>query len=190
MGIEVHEGIELWKAPSFDQWSRMREGHYYGMCGSNYHNPGSNLLVAQYTYLPMGGTYDAIAISVQAAGLAGAKVRLGIYDCDDELYPSDLIQDYGEVDVTATGVKTLSISQHLAAGAYFLTLITNDTSCKLWQLNIPTMTTPLGLGQNISYPRNTWEASMAYGALPSTFPTGASSEKEMWGLALRLQTLD
>ncbi|MBN1856937.1 MAG: hypothetical protein JW846_08290 [Dehalococcoidia bacterium] len=190
MSIEAHDGLELWKPTVFNPWGRMVEGHYYGMTGSNAYNCGANYLIGQYLYLPVGGTYDRLGISVQTAGNAGAKARLGIYDCGDALYPGGLILDAGEVEVTTTGVKEISINQHLPGGIYFLALTTNDTAVKFWMLSIPMAVSPLGLGTTINYSRCGWKVSRTYGVLPSVFSAGAAAMNEQWSLALRLQTLD
>jgi len=65
-----------------------------------------------------GGRIDRIGIQVQTAGTAGAgtgKARLGIYRAvsDLELAPGALVLDAGQVDVTTTGQKIITIDQAL-----------------------------------------------------------------------------
>ena len=63
---------------------------------------------------------DALATMCQA-GVASALVRLGIYDCDDDLQPTSLVLDAGTVDFSTTGFKSITgLSQTLDRGVYLL----------------------------------------------------------------------
>jgi len=119
-------------------------------------------------------TLDRIAINVTTAA-AGATARLGIYADDGTTYPGSLVLDAGTVDVSTTGMKTITISQELTPGLYWLCV---------WSGGGPTIRGVAGGG---AYPilsldstlaaavYNRYEATLTYGSYPSTFPAGASA---------------
>ena len=128
MGIDVHDGIELWRPSLFDPRQILIPGTYYGMNGTAADPPGADVLIAQYFPVYRSATFDRIGCDVQTAGAAGAKARLGIYrDVDLDGYPDVLILDAGEVDCTTDGDKTITIDQHLEAGLYFVAVIHSDS---------------------------------------------------------------
>lgn len=69
-------------------------------------------------HIPKALTVDRIACWVRTLG-AASTVRLGIYT-DVTGRPGTLLVDGGTIDSTATGAKTVTIAQALAAGAYWL----------------------------------------------------------------------
>lgn len=72
---------------------------------------------------PGGDQFDRIAVNVGTAVVGGTTptLRLGIY-ADDGTGggPGTLVLDAGNVVITATGIQTITISQTLAAGRYWL----------------------------------------------------------------------
>lgn len=65
-------------------------------------------------------------ISIEVTTLAsGASARLGIYSDNDSLYPGSLVKDCGTVSVASTGIKTISVTQALTKGIYWLVLVSN-----------------------------------------------------------------
>lgn len=54
-----------------------------------------------------------------------STLRMGIYNADTDWVPGSLVLDAGTVDVSSTGVKTISISQILTPGRYLLVLNSN-----------------------------------------------------------------
>ena len=156
MGIEIHDGIELWTVRLFHPQAILRPGMYYGMWGTNAYSTGANVLVGQYWPLFRGATFDRIAVSVQTAD-AGKSMRLGIY-ADDDLdgYPDRLVLDAGVVDLGSTGVKAITIDQHLSAGLYYLAMLGDSGSALLWMEDVPKYWSPLGLGSEPGLPPFAW----------------------------------
>ena len=190
MGIESHDGIDLWKPRLFNPEVVMRPGSYYGMWGTNAFSTGADYLVGQYWPLFRGATFDRIGISVQTAE-ADKSMRLGIYaDADLDGYPDQLVLDAGVVSLGATGVKTVTIDQHLPAGLYFLALLGNSASALLWMEDVPKYYSPLGTGSAPGLPTFAWKVQQDYGALPDPFPSGATGVNDNWGVCLRLKTVD
>jgi len=190
MGIEIHDGLDLWKTRLFDPNVVLRAGGYYGSWGSNAYGIGANYLVAQYWPLHRGATFDRIGIGVQTAE-AGAGIRLGIY-ADDDLdgYPDRLVLDAGVADLGSTGLKTVTIEQHLSAGLYFLALLGNSGSALLWMEDVPKYWSPLGTGAEPGLPTFAWRAACTYGPLPDPFPAGAAGMNDIWGVCLRAKSAD
>ena len=191
MGIEIHDGIELWKLRIFDPWQVMVPGHYYGLCqGTNTSVLDVDKLYGQYFALPRGATFDRIGIDVHT-GAADKHVRLGIYKDDDlDGYPESLVLDAGVVDVATSGEKTIIIDQHLEPGLYFLAFISDGTPT-LWLTSTPGYPSPLGLGSTIAYPVFVYyKSAVGYGALPDPFTAGGSGTNDAWAIAMRLKTLD
>jgi hypothetical protein len=69
---------------------------------------------------PTAITLDQIACEVTTAGTAGATIRLGIWEANTNWMPTTLTLDASTVAADTTGVKSVSISQALAAGRYLL----------------------------------------------------------------------
>lgn len=122
-------------------------------------------------WLPAKCTLDRIGINVPGAGAAGAKARVGLYDDDGNCYPNDLLEDGGEVDCTGTGDLLATISQEVEAGLYWVVINTNDSTIDLDCINTVMADSLLG-GSDPQY--HGWIKAAAYGALPSTFPSGAT----------------
>jgi len=191
MGIEIHDGIELWKARIFDPFQVMVPGSFYGLCqGTNTAVLTADQLYGQYFPLPRGATFDRIGIDVQT-GAAGKHIRLGIYKDDDlDGYPKSLVLDAGVVNVDTSGEKHITINQHLEAGLYFLAFI-SDGAPTLWLTQTPAYPSPLGLGGTIAYPVFVYyKTGVAYGALPDPFTAGGSGTNDAWSIAMRLNSLD
>lgn len=89
----------------------------------------SNRLYYIPIQVPRTTTFDRIAISHAAttAG-AGSVVRLGIYNNSNDR-PGSLLLDAGTVDLTtAAGLKTITISQQLTPGIWWLAAVAQVTS--------------------------------------------------------------
>lgn len=191
MGIEIHDGIELWKPRIFDPFQIMVPDRYYGLGqGTNTASLTADRLYGQYFPLPRGATFDRIGIDVHT-GAADKHVRLGIYKDDDlDGYPESLVLDAGVVDVATSGEKTVIINQHLEAGLYFLAFI-SDGAPTLWLTQTPAHPSPLGLGDTIALPVFAYyKSAVGYGALPDPFTSGGTPANDAWSIAMRLQSLD
>jgi hypothetical protein len=133
-------------------------------------------------------TFDRIAIYVGAAGAAGTKARLGIYQDDGNCYPSTLVLDAGTVDVDGTGLKVIVIDQQLDKGLYWLAVISNGTP-SLWGLNDSYLGIFGGIS-NIHLHYSAWYKASAYNGLASSFPAGATEQNHLLNIALRVLSLD
>lgn len=130
-----------------------------------------------------GGTLDRIALNVNIAE-PSTVVRMGIYSATSstDLYPDALVVDAGEIDSTSTGTKTLTISTNLTKGTlYYLVCIADNTTGTATGPTIrghsaATMPNILGTSSAFTASANTSFslAGQTYGALPATFPAGAS----------------
>jgi len=120
---------------------------------------------------------DRIQAEVTTVGTS-AVFRLGIYADNGNCYPDNLIVDSGELDGSTTGVKNATISASLTPGLYWLVSLVGTATVTFRSLQnqgagLPSvMGWPAAMGATIREPF--WEATQTYGALPSTFPTGAT----------------
>jgi hypothetical protein len=121
--------------------------------------------------------FDRIAINVTTAGASGTRARMGIYRDNGSGYPSSLIPgtDVAEVAVDSTGVKENVIDVTLQPGLYWLALISNGAPAVRAVPVASADSKILGLGSDLgTAPGLAYSISYTYGALPSTFPSGAS----------------
>jgi hypothetical protein len=65
--------------------------------------------------VPVACTLNSVSISINTAGSAGAVVRFGLYDS-----AGARVADLGTVVATAVAIVTLSVSQALSAGNYYV----------------------------------------------------------------------
>jgi hypothetical protein len=136
-----------------------------------------NTLFSVLFHCPKTITLDRIAITCTAAGSAGHKARLGIYEStsDVNLYPDALVIDAGEVDLDSTGTKSLTISQQLTGGRpYFFALVTNNATPQIGSVggHIYAVGTHELSANNWQYIAG-FKHAHTYGALPDPFPTGS-----------------
>lgn len=87
--------------------------------------PTADALYVAPFFLSEDATADELSLNVRVGGGGGTHARLGIYETDNHRRPTDLVLDGGEIDISSTGVKTLTISQALPRGWYGLALIHN-----------------------------------------------------------------
>lgn len=130
-----------------------------------------------------GGTLDRMAINVNVA-VASTTVRFGIYSStsNDNLYPNALVVDAGEIDSTTVGTKTQTISASLTKGSlYWFVLIADNSTATLTGPTIrgiaaASMPNILGTSSAFGTTPNTYLSitGQTYGALPNTFPAGAT----------------
>jgi len=190
MGIDIHQGIELWRPRMFNEWQAVRPGSYYGGAGSNTQSIYANRLYATYLAVPRGVMVDRIGVVINEAAVGGS-LRMGIYRDDNlDTYPDSLVLDAGAIDVGTTGEKTIEMSQHLEGGIYFLAFI-SDATPKLWLQADPRWRCPMGQGAAVGYYANVWQVnSHAYGPLPDPFPAGAVGVNDEWQIAVRVASVD
>lgn len=89
-------------------------------------------------------TVDRIAAEITAGGTAGSLVRLGIYDSSN-LLPNNLIVDAGTIAGDSATFQSITISQVLQPGLYFLTMNHNSAASPTFR-TIPVGSMPPVLG--------------------------------------------
>jgi hypothetical protein len=135
--------------------------------------------------------WDMVCCEVTTASTGGGGlIRFALYDDEDWLdYPQCLVQDWGTIATTSTGIKTLAINWPPDVGAYWLVAKidsvgatvagtlrswTGSTSPYAYSRRIPysTAATPASLtaARNSCYTAT----GITTGAFAQTFPTGAT----------------
>lgn len=153
-------------------------------------------LVSLPIYLPAGGVIDAVGVKVITAGMAGSKIRMGIYRAasNTDLRPSVLVADAGEISSDSTGLKKLPITVALQPGVlYWLAAMGSGGQIMVffggsfWPI--------FGLaevsGDWVQQFCIGWKATQSYGAMPSSFPTAGeavltSTTSTLFGLGYHL----
>jgi hypothetical protein len=129
-------------------------------------------------------TFDRIAVDVNTGGSAGAVIRLGIYADDGDGYPGALVLDAGTVDSTGTGLLTITISQQLAAGLYWLAGVSQVATSVV---NISTGSA-IGLGAGTNLAQALWAGysqTSVSGTLPNPFTTTVTAGTQVVRVILR-----
>jgi len=130
---------------------------------------GANILLASYFPVSRKFKADRIGILIAGAGGAAARVRVGVYD-DDDFYPNNLLVDSGELDASSTGFKFASIDLTLDVGRYWVASIANDSTIDIRgerHMFMHRLTATDLYCARYRFP-------YTFGALPSSFPTGAA----------------
>jgi hypothetical protein len=113
--------------------------------------------------------------------VAGVKCRVGVYECDENLYPSTLVLDAGELDVTS-GSRSIAIDLTLDRGNYFVAFnLSNNAYFRVETSYIPPMWSATDFTRFIG-----WYKTVTYAPLPSTFPSEASQDGYAYAVGLRL----
>lgn len=109
-------------------------GRFYGPLStiSGYGTPTGtvttqNRLYATPVYIPQNATFTVAGIEITSAA-TGATVRLGIYAANVNGLPGALVADFGTIDATVVGFRSVPISLTLPRGSYWLVGVTNNTS--------------------------------------------------------------
>jgi hypothetical protein len=113
------------------------------------------------------------SVSVEVHTLQSGNIRLGIYNILDGL-PTTLIQDFGTVSTSTTGIKTISsINLTLAAGIYAVACVASSAS-RFYSLSITDsaqtalFTHILGPSSMVNVGNNAWKRTFTYAALPAS----------------------
>lgn len=129
----------------------------------------ANRLYTVPLYVPAAITVDRINIHVTT--FAGTNARLGIYNNGTNMYPGTLLLDAGTVLTTGLGMKSIVISQALAAGFYWLVAVFDGTptvGCIYYP--IPLLGTAPTNFANGGFHYHSWYVAFTYDVLPATFP--------------------
>ena len=180
-------------AHTYNHLQKARTGEYY-IGGTTYRSVAAVALVANRLYaheliIARTMTFDRIAFDVNAQ--AGEKVRVGIYNDGDNLYPGTLVLDAGEVTLTAAQVEPIPIDLQLTRGFYWLAVISNGTPSLI---GCQSRASPLGMlpiDFNLRYVG--WIKASTYNGLADPFPAGGSlhnSNNHMPFVSLRVASLD
>lgn len=137
-----------------------------------------NTLYAWPWVSPRGGTLDRIAFENTATN--GGALRLGIYAATSatNIYPSALVLESEFAAVMGTtGAHANTISTALTPSTlYWVVLITNGTPT-LRSVASTAIRNVLGLPSTLgATARSALSPAQTYGALPSTFPAGATPQ--------------
>ena len=123
---------------------------------------------------------DRLAFEVTITA-ANSKARCGIYTCvsEDNLYPDTLVVDGGEHDTSAVGgvgVKASTIATVLKPNTvYFVAYLCGTAAPRIRVSNGAGQTNLLGYSSAMGAVSNVrLTVAQAYGALPTTFPSGAA----------------
>lgn len=120
-------------------------------------------------------TFDRVGLYI-STGQSGATVRMGIYSDDGNNRPSSLIVDFGTVDASSSGNVTLTISQTLAAGTYWVGGVSQGTTAPTVNANTGaaegiTAATPSDAAQTLCG----YEMINVSGSLPALFTVNAAA---------------
>ncbi len=136
-------------------------------------------------------TIDRLAVEVTVEKV-GKVARLGIYADGTDLYPGNLLKDYGTVSMEGIGVKTASADRSLSAGLYWLAVVSDDAPTLKASLQV---CPPLGhrLTNLVLTNQYThwYKDAVGSGALPDPFPSAAAVGNSYAPTILpRLKSLD
>lgn len=133
---------------------------------------------------PRGGTVDRLAVGVTTGAGAGGVARWGIYQATSSsaIYPSALVVDAGEVDVTGNGVKAQTVSVTLTAGVlYWFVYLGGVSAATIRAINTAGCWPIFGYSNAFSSAGAAnidsgvgLTVAQAYGALPDPFPAAAT----------------
>jgi len=135
-----------------------------------------DILYAVPFIVPDTHIYDRIAVEVTTQDASEPNdARLGIYK-DNGAHPGALVLDAGEIDLTGTGAKEITISQTLIPGWYWLVFVTESGVAILRTYSgsacLPWLGTVDPDGQTSGY--SFWSVAFTYAALPDPFTGGGA----------------
>ena len=136
---------------------------------------GANQLRSSLLYLPETATFDSVGLTI---GTGDGNVRLGVGTYDFASRTATLVTDFGALDVSTSGDKTIAINETLGPGWIILLA---------WFSAAPTVAggepaTGYDMNSNGNPVATPVRTGGTYGALPSTivFNTDATSILSMW----------
>lgn len=168
-------------------------GIYYTQSGTGYSasSPTLNYLRVFPIDIPRAMRFDRIASLVAVLG-ASATIRWGIYKDNGASYPATLILDSGAVgDASTTGLKEATIDTVLGSGRYWLAVVIQGADCQLrshYKGTLPGMgSVAASVVSNYATDGGVvgFFTTGVTGALPATFPAGASTTNQVPVVFLR-----
>lgn len=111
-------------------------------------------------------TFDRIAIETTTSG-SGELARLGIYNDDGANRPSTLVLDAGQLDLSTSGAKELTIDQTLSSGIYWLCMLLDTANTCRCYVNIEG--SPVGFASSTTTTKVYGvQTAFSYASLPAT----------------------
>ena len=132
-GTDKKVGIDYLSTGLAFMQSGYKSGYYYPQSGTRQTDHGiafKDRLQFQKTTVTFPTTFTGVSCRVTGAGTSTSVVRMGIYDDSDDGHPGTLVADWGTVDGTTTGTKTITISETLF-GTYWLGIVWQGTGSGL-----------------------------------------------------------
>jgi hypothetical protein len=131
--------------------------------------PTANVLRAVPFIVPYNTTLDRIAINVTT--LTAGNQRLGIFSDDGNCHPGARLLDAGVVTTGTTGVKSITISQAVAAGTLLWLVSVGDAAPTVRSLPVTGAMDILGMDNTLGTAGGIgWSVAYTYAALPATWP--------------------
>jgi hypothetical protein len=165
--------LYYWRHVGTGDW----EGWYtlpVGSASMAAYTPTGGYLYATPFVCPKAITLDYIGLYFSGSS-AGSHAHLGIYSDNGAMYPGTLLLDAGTVDTASTGAKTISINQALAAGSLYWLVVLPSANTAFYSYAAASQLNILGISNDL---HTVFSAAMyynqGYGALPGTFPSGAT----------------
>ncbi|HEY0013911.1 MAG TPA: hypothetical protein VGB79_13800 [Allosphingosinicella sp.] len=155
--------------------------------GSGVAVTSSSLVYAQAFDLRIPLTH--VSFEVTVAGAAGARVRVGLYDCLENGLPGALLQDVGEVAVDSAGVKHAALPQVFAVDRpVWFAFVSNDLAWQTRWYDILASENQRAFGVSALSGGGTvagLRGNHAFGPLPQAFPAIASTYSQCRAFAGR-----
>lgn len=160
-------------------------GGAYPASGANLGTPlttkvySSNNLYAVPFYMP-GVPNTIVKIGIRVTAASGSLARLGIYKDKGEakFYPHKLLVDLGTVDISGTGVKTITMRREMPRGLAWLAFVMNGSPTLSALLGTSGVWCPLGRTEDGASIYTYILKSFSYAALPDPFPAGGTERSE------------
>jgi hypothetical protein len=147
----------------------------------------SSLVYAQAFDIRLALTH--VSFEVTVAGAAGARVRVGLYDCLENGLPGALLQDFGEVAVDSAGVKHAALPQVFAVDRpVWFAFVSNDLAWQTRWYDILASENQRAFGVSALSGGGTvagLRGNHAFGPLPQAFPAIASTYSQCRAFAGR-----
>jgi hypothetical protein len=156
---------------------------------SNFAAPAQSTLLCTPMMVTAAETWDRVGLRCSAV-VAGSTVRLGVYNDNGNGQPGTLLAEWGTIDTaTATGDLTLTISQALNPGLYWLAGVSQGGAPSVRCVNATPNdlhyfigSTPFNFGQAFAF-----QQASVTGALPATFTSGGITGSAPHRLFVRTQ---
>jgi hypothetical protein len=131
----------------------------------------ANTLYAVPIMIPKTNTYTTESLEVSV--LAGGKtMRYGIYT-DTNGAPNALVLDSGTTSAGSTGARSITISQQLTAGWYWMAVVCDGTPTVRALTTSPLPWLGFSSGTDTTFHAG-WSVAFTYAALPNPFTGGGA----------------